>query len=83
MHSWPAEEKQPPQSFQIVAAGMAQALPLAMLGGTPDAVQLSNALGKFMAGTSNLTLTLTSTDPRGIGLAELMAAEDIQRKEAN
>lgn len=71
-----ADENQPPESFQVVAAGMAQALPLAVLGGTPDAVALSNALGAFMAGTSNLTLTLTSTDPRGIGLAELMAAEE-------
>jgi len=71
-----ADEKQPPESFQVVAAGMAQALPLAVLGGTPDAVELSNALGAFMAGTANLTLTLTSTDPRGIGLAELMAAEE-------
>ena len=71
-----AEEKQSPESFQVVMAGMAQALPLAILGGSPDAIQLSNALGAFMAGTPNLTLTLTSTDPRGVGLAELMAAEE-------
>lgn len=71
-----AEEKQPPEKFQVAMAGMAQALPLAILGGTPEALQLSAALGAFMSGTPNLTLTLTSTDPKGIGLAELMAAED-------
>lgn len=71
-----AEEKQAPESFQVVMAGMAQALPLAILGGTPDAVQLSNALGAFMAGTPNLKLTLTAVDPQGLGLAELMAAGD-------
>jgi hypothetical protein len=71
-----AEEGQQPQVFQIAMAGMAQAMPLAILGGTPEALKVSEALGAFMRGTPNLTLTLTSTDPKGIGLAELMAAED-------
>jgi hypothetical protein len=71
-----AEQGQPPQTLQLGIAGMAQALPLAMLGGTPEALELSSALGAFMSGTPNLTLTLTSTDPNGIGLAELMAAQE-------
>ena len=71
-----AEQRQPPETFQVAIAGMAQALPLAVLGGTPEALELSAALGAFMAGTPNLKLTLTATDPQGIGLAELMAASE-------
>lgn len=71
-----AEEKQDPKTFQVAAAGMAQALPLALLGGTPEALGLSNALGAFLNGTPNLKLTLTAVDPAGISLPELMAAQE-------
>ena len=70
-----AAEEATPEVFHIVMAGMAQAMPLAMLGGR-EALRVSEALGAFVRGAPNLTITLTSTDPKGIGLAELMAAED-------
>lgn len=71
-----AEEKQEPESFHVAIAGMAQALPLALLGGTPEALELSTALGAFMNGTPALRVTLTAVDPRGIGLPELLAAQE-------
>lgn len=70
-----AEQGQPPESLQVAVAGMAQAMPLAFLGATPDALAVSEALGKFLNGTPNLSITVTSVDPNGIGLAEFMAAE--------
>jgi hypothetical protein len=70
------EEQMPPEAFRVTLAGMAQALPLAMLGATPDALGLSQSLGAFLEGAPNLTINLKSIDPRGIGLAELMAAEE-------
>jgi hypothetical protein len=70
-----AEQKLPPAQFHVALAGMAQALPLAVLGATPEAMGLSQALGGFLAGAPQLTVTLTSINPAGIGLAEFMAAQ--------
>lgn len=69
------EQHLAPEQFYVQAAGMARALPLAMLGGTPEAVKLSTALGEFMDGRPQLTLTLKSVDPKGLGLIDLMAAQ--------
>lgn len=71
-----AEESMPPEAFHKALVGLARALPLSTLGGTPDAMQLSDALGEFLEGAPTLTLTLTAIDPAGIGLADLMAAQD-------
>lgn len=70
------EEGQEPQEFHVALTGLARALPLAVLGGTPEAVELSNALGSFLGGAPNLRVTLTSVDPAGIGLNDLAAAEN-------
>jgi hypothetical protein len=70
------EQGQTPQTFQVAAAGMAAALPLALLGGTPDAKALSGALGDFFGGAPNLRITLTANDPAGIAVTELMAAQN-------
>jgi hypothetical protein len=69
------EQKVQPEELRLTLSGMAQALPLAVLGATPDATGLGQSLGAFFNGAPNLSITLTSTDPAGIGLAELMAAE--------
>ncbi len=70
-----AEQQMPPAAFHTTLSGLAQALPLGLLGATPDALALSESLGQFLGGAPNLSITLTSTNPAGIGLAELMAAE--------
>jgi hypothetical protein len=70
------EQNQPPQALHLAFTGMAQAMPLALLGATPDAQGLSGALGAFFQGAPNLTVTLTAVDPNGIGLPELMAAQE-------
>ena len=69
------EENQPPAAFRAVLAGLAQALPLAMLGATGDAMAVGTALRSFISGTPKLQLTITAKDPGGISLAELEALE--------
>ena len=71
-----ADEGMPPEALHAAFTGVVRALPLATLGSTPEALSLSNALGSFLQGAPKLTLTLTAKDPAGIGLADLMAAED-------
>ena len=70
------EEKMAPQQFHGVLTGLAQAFPFALLGAGPEGVGLSQALGAFLTGTPKLTVTLTSTNPVGLSLAELMAAQE-------
>lgn len=70
-----AEQQTTPEALRQALSGLAQAMPLAVLGATPDATSLAGALGAFLDGAPHLSITLTSTDPNGIGLAELMAAE--------
>src|SRR5690606_2048542 len=50
-------------------------LPIATLGPTEEATALGEALRAFIDGAPNLKLTLTATDPAGIGLAEFEAAQ--------
>ncbi|HHY51430.1 MAG TPA: hypothetical protein GYA10_16985 [Alphaproteobacteria bacterium] len=71
-----ADEDMAPDAFHLQLAGMARALPLAVLGATEEAIGLSEALGKFLEGTPTLVVTLTAVDPNGIGLAEFMAAQE-------
>ena len=70
-----AEQKMPAAQFHVALSGMAQALPLGILGATPEAMGLSQALGGFLAGAPQLTVTLTAVNPAGISLAEFMAAQ--------
>ena len=70
------EQGQAPEALHVGFTGMAQALPLALLGATADAQSLSTALGAFFQGAPNLTIKLTAVDPNGIGLPELMAAQE-------
>lgn len=67
------EEKQEPAALRAVLSGLAQAMPLAMLGATDEAMNLGTALRAFVDGRPNLRLTLTAKDPAGISLADLEA----------
>jgi hypothetical protein len=69
------EEKQEPAAFRAILSGLAQALPLAMLGATEEAMSLGTALRSFIDGRPNLKLTLTARDPAGISLADLQSFE--------
>jgi hypothetical protein len=69
-----AEDGQPPQIIHATLIGAAQGLPIALLGATPEATSLAQALGAFATGTPQLSVTLI--DPKGIGLADLMAAQE-------
>lgn len=69
------EQKQPPEAFRAVLSGLAQAMPLAALGPNQESMALGIALRSFIDGRPNLSVTLTSKDPAGIGLAELQAFE--------
>jgi hypothetical protein len=70
------EQRQPPQMIHATMIGAATALPIALLGQTAEATSLAQALSAFATGTPQLSIKLTSIDPKGIGLAELMAAEE-------
>jgi len=69
------EQNQKPVIFRAMLSGLAQALPIATLGPTEEATALGEALRAFIDGKPNLRLTLTATDPAGIGLAEFEAAQ--------
>lgn len=67
---------QPEPAFRTAATGMAQGMLLAILGNTDSALKAAQALGQFVSGQPQLSLTLTATDPAGISLMELQAASE-------
>lgn len=69
------KEKQEPAAFRAVLSGLAQALPLAILGPNEEAMAVGLALREFVDGRPNLSLTIAATDPAGVALAELEALE--------
>lgn len=69
------EEKQEPAAFRAILSGLAQALPLAILGPSEEAMAVGSALREFVDGRPNLSLTITATDPGGLALAEFEAFE--------
>jgi hypothetical protein len=70
-----AEQKLDPEAFHVQLVAMSRALPMGVLGATQEALKVGEALGTFLEGAPNLTITLTSVDPNGLGLAEFMAAQ--------
>jgi hypothetical protein len=70
-----AEQKLAPEAFHVQLAAMSRALPMGILGATQESLKVGEALGAFLEGSPKVTLTLTSVDPKGIGLAEFMAAQ--------
>lgn len=69
------EQNQRPVVFRAALSGIAQALPLAALGPSPEAVALGTELRAFVDGKPNLRLTVTARDPAGLGLADLGKAQ--------
>ena len=60
------------ETFKQSMSGMAQGLILASLGGSPEVIQLSNAVGAFINGAGSFHLGLTAKNPAGLGAAEAM-----------
>lgn len=69
------EQNQPPEAFRAMLSGLAQAMPLGILGATEESMALGAALRSFVDGSPNLNVTLTARDPAGITLADLEALE--------
>jgi hypothetical protein len=69
------DEGQDPQALHAVLVGMGTALPISLLGATPDSVAVGTSVAAFLSGTPQLTLNVVAKDAAGVGLAELMAAE--------
>ncbi len=70
-----ADQNVPPDSLYMQLVAMSRALPMGILGANAEALKVGEALGGFFEGAPKLTLTLASVDPRGVGLAEFMAAQ--------
>jgi hypothetical protein len=56
-------------------AGVVEGMAAGLLGGTPQATGVAQALGNFLRGGQGVTINVTANDPNGIGLPELMQAE--------
>lgn len=69
------EEGQDPAALHAALVGMGSALPIGLLGATPDSVEVGSSIAAFLGGAPQLTLNVVSKDAAGIGLADLMAAE--------
>jgi hypothetical protein len=63
------------KTTQVTTSGMAQAIVLATMGGTPGAKTLADALGTFIAGGKSISVTATAKDPAGLSLPDFEAAE--------
>ena len=71
-----AEAGQPEGALRTQVSGLVQGMTLAILGNTDEALVAAQSLGKFLGGKArNVTVTLTSTDPAGLGIADLAAFE--------
>ena len=71
-----AEQSVPVEALHQQLAVTARALPAAILGTSEEANKVGEAIGSLLEGTPNLTIKLTSIDPKGVGLAEFMAAQE-------
>jgi len=68
-----AEQGKSADEMRQMVAGIAQGSALALLGSNEGSQALSQALNAFLMGTNPaITVTLTSIDPAGLGLADLM-----------
>lgn len=71
-----AEAGQPEGALRTQVSGLVQGMTLAILGNTDEALVAAQSLGKFLGGKArNVTVTLTATDPAGLGLVDLAAFE--------
>ena len=67
---------QPEGALRTQVSGLVQGMTLAVLGNTDEALVAAQSLGKFLGGKArSVTVTLTATDPAGLGLADVAAFE--------
>ncbi|MBI4923693.1 MAG: hypothetical protein HY834_18290 [Devosia nanyangense] len=65
------------EAYRTQMAGFAEGLAIQLLGSTEAARQLGTAVGDFATGRKGeLTIQITSKDPKGIALPVFMAAQD-------
>jgi len=70
------EQKTSPEALRrTYAAGAAMVVPT-VLGSSPQAKTLSQAISRFIAKPGRLTVTARAKDPAGLGIADLVAASD-------
>jgi hypothetical protein len=71
-----AQAGQPEGALRTQVSGFVQGMTLAVLGNTDEALVAAQSLGKFLGGKArNVTITLTATDPAGLGIADVAAFE--------
>ena len=71
-----ADEGLTPEVYTRRLAAVAVGLPVAVLGATPEALKVGEALAAFFNGAPRLSLTFTATDEGGLPFADLMAAQE-------
>lgn len=71
-----AEAGQPEGALRTQVSGLVQGMTLAILGNSDEALVAAQSLGKFLGGQArNVTVTLTATDPAGLGIGDFAAFE--------
>ena len=71
-----AEAGQPEGALRTQVSGLVQGMTLAILGNSDEALVAAQSLGKFLGGDArSVTVTLTATDPAGLGIADVAAFE--------
>jgi hypothetical protein len=71
-----AAEGQDPAVMRVGFAGLAQAMVVGFIGSTPEALAASEEIATFIKSKPQVSITLTSTDEKGIALPLLMAASE-------
>lgn len=67
---------QPEGALRMQVSGLVQGMTLAILGNTDEALVAAQSLGRFLGGNArNVKVTLTATDPAGLGLGDFAAIE--------
>ena len=70
-----AEQGASAAQMRPMLAGVVEGMTMGLLGGTPHATGVAEALGAFLRNGRGVTINVTANDAAGIGLPELMQAE--------
>jgi hypothetical protein len=70
-----AEQGATAEQMRPMLAGVVEGMAMGLLAGTPQATAVGQALGNFLRGGEQITINVTSNDPNGVGIPDLMAAE--------
>lgn len=71
-----SEQGQTPEDFRVAMSGMAQGAILAVLGGDEGGKAVADAVGAYIGGNPELSIVVTANDANGLGIADLMAAQE-------